>query len=82
VPEVAKRKVAINSKPWSFFTVDGDPTRYQAPSTIALAPGPHKIHFTGNDYAKVDKTITLVVPEGEGAFTHFEALTDPPAPKP
>jgi serine/threonine-protein kinase len=57
-----KRKVTIQATPnYSEFTVDGDGTVYATPATVELAPGAHKIHFTGNKYKPADKTITIEV---------------------
>jgi hypothetical protein len=41
--------------------------------TIALSPGKHTLHFTGNPYFKADKTVTIEVPDHDG-FTHVETL--------
>ena len=77
VTNVVKRKVTINAQPgWSYFTVDGNATVYQTVETLELTPGPHKIHFSGNDFVKADRTITITVPDADG-FTHSEKL-DPP----
>jgi hypothetical protein len=62
IPTGVKRKVTLQTSPqWSEFTVDGGTTKYQTPDTIQLAPGSHTIHFTGNKYFPVDKTITIEV---------------------
>jgi len=78
-PATAKRKVTINSKPWSNWTVDGGEP-HSGLETIELAPGLHTIHFTGQPYNKVDKKVTITVPDRDG-FTHFENL-EPPPPRP
>jgi serine/threonine protein kinase len=65
-PPVAaqKYKVVINTLPkWSYFTVDGDSTKYQTLDPIMLTPGPHKIHFSGNEHFPADQTETINVPE-------------------
>src|SRR5690606_4315127 len=63
-PAIAKYKVRINVRPgWSNFTVDDDPKQHQTLATVELAPGPHKIHFTGNPAYPADKTVTITVPE-------------------
>jgi serine/threonine protein kinase len=63
----AKYKVLINATPrWSYFTVDGHPAKYATLATIELTPGPHEIHFLGNDAFKADKTVTITVPEHDG----------------
>jgi hypothetical protein len=72
-PTVATRKVTINSRPtWSNWTVDGGPV-HSGVETIALSPGKHTLHFTGNPYFKADKTVTIEVPDHDG-FTHVETL--------
>jgi serine/threonine-protein kinase len=76
-PEVAapaekKRKVVINTKPWSYFTVDGGSTRYQTLDAIELSPGAHRIHFLGNEFVKADRSVTIDVPDGDGVFRHVE----------
>ena len=58
---------------WSYFTVDADPTKYQTPITIELSPGPHKLHFTGNDNFPADKTVNAVVPDKDN-FKVIEKL--------
>jgi eukaryotic-like serine/threonine-protein kinase len=77
-PSAVTRKVTINSKPWSHWSVDGGPQR-SGLDTIELAPGPHVIHFTGNPYFKADKKVTINVPDRDG-FTHVETLEPAPAP--
>jgi hypothetical protein len=75
---VATYKVIINTLPrWSNFTIDSDPKMYQTPITIALAPGPHTFHFTGNEYFAADLTKTITVPEKDGS-THVVSLPQPP----
>ncbi len=59
-PAVEKRRVTINANPWAYFTVDGDPTRYQTIETVLLAPGPHTIHFDNPElHIKRDRTIDV-----------------------
>ncbi len=77
-PATGKRKVTINSKPWSNWTVDGG-APHSGLETIELAPGAHTIHFTGNPYFKADKTVTITVPDRDG-FTYVETLEASPAP--
>jgi serine/threonine protein kinase len=74
-PPVAatKYKVLINSRPWSYFTIDGDDTQYQTLANVELTPGPHKIHFTGNPAYPTDKTVTISVPEKDG-FKYVQEL--------
>ncbi len=76
-PAVVKHKVLIGSTPWSNWTVDDDPTPHQDRETVLLAPGPHRIHYTGNQYNKVDRVVTITVPDADG-FTHSEALGPSP----
>jgi serine/threonine-protein kinase len=76
-PEVAapvekKRRVVINTKPWSYFTVDGGSTRHQTLDAIELSPGVHRIHFLGNEFVKADRSVTIDVPDGDGVFRHVE----------
>ena len=73
---VTKYKVEINSQPWSYFTVDADPTKHQTPATLSLTPGPHTIKFFGNEHFPADKTKTITVPENNG-FRLVEKLTAP-----
>jgi serine/threonine-protein kinase len=81
-PATAKRKVTINSKPWSNWTVDDGP-QHAGLETIELTPGPHTIHFTGQQYFKADKTVTITVPDKDG-FTFVQTLeaAAPPEPAP
>jgi serine/threonine protein kinase len=78
VPAVGKRKVTINSVPWSNWTVDGGPS-HSGVETIELAPGAHTIHFTGNPYFKADKTVTITVPDEDG-FKFSQTLEAAPPP--
>ncbi|NVB81352.1 MAG: protein kinase [Kofleriaceae bacterium] len=71
-PAEKKRKVVINTKPWSYFTVDGGSTRYQTLDPIELSPGAHRIHFLGNEFVKAERSVTIDVPEGDGVFRHVE----------
>jgi serine/threonine protein kinase len=79
--DAKKYKVVVNAKPWSYFTIDNDPTKYQTMETVMLAPGPHKIHFTGNQHFPADKTIPISVPEND-KLTVFEKLEEKDAPAP
>ncbi len=72
-----KRRVTINSKPWSNWTVDGG-AQHSGLDTIELSPGTHVIHFTGNPYFKADKKVTVTVPDKDG-FTYVETLDAAPA---
>jgi len=77
---VTKHRAVIGSKPWSYFTVDTDPTKYESNNAIQLAPGPHTIHFLGQPDFKADQTLTIEMPDRDG-FTHVEQLKEltPPA---
>jgi hypothetical protein len=73
-----KYKVTINSTPWSYFTVDGDPTKHTTLANLELTPGPHTLHFTGSEAHPADKKVTIVVPEKDG-FKLVQKL-EAPAP--
>ncbi|MDB4956220.1 MAG: serine/threonine protein kinase [Myxococcales bacterium] len=60
-PPLVTRKATINSQPWSYWTIDDDPTRHQGLEQVQLTPGPHRIHFTGNEHFAVDKTMNIEV---------------------
>jgi hypothetical protein len=76
---VTKYKVTINATPgWSNFTVDRDPKQYQTMTTIELAPGPHKLHFTGNEFHPADQWQNITVVDKN--FTHVETLKPLPGP--
>jgi serine/threonine-protein kinase len=75
-PAVVKYKVTINSKPWSYLTIDGDDTKHQTPANVELTPGPHQIHFLGSEAFPADKTITITVPAQDG-FKVFQPLDKP-----
>jgi hypothetical protein len=73
-----KYKVVINTLPkWSYFTVDNDPTKYQTLEPIMLAPGLHKIHFSGSEHFPADKTLNITVPDHDFKTT---VRLDAPAP--
>jgi serine/threonine-protein kinase len=73
-----KYKVTINSTPWSYFTVDSDPTKHTTLANLELTPGPHTLHFTGSEAHPADKKVTIVVPEKDG-FKLVQKL-EAPAP--
>ena len=73
VPVVDLHLVTINSTPWSNWTIDDDPTPHQALDTVKLARGTHRIHYTGNPSFRVDKIITIEVPDNDG-LRHSERL--------
>jgi serine/threonine protein kinase len=80
-PVVTKHKALIGSKPWSYFTVDDDPTKYVSNNAIQLAPGHHTIHFIGQDYFPADQKLEIDMPDADG-FKTVVPLTQlaPPAP--
>jgi len=63
--------VQINSKPWSYFTVDSAPTQYQTFETIKLSVGPHVIHFTRDS---VQHDVAITVPDAD-TLTVFQEMT-------
>lgn len=75
-PPAVKYKVTINSTPWSYFTVDSDPTKHATLANLELTPGPHTLHFTGSEAHPADKKVTIVVPEKDG-FKHVQKLEAP-----
>jgi serine/threonine-protein kinase len=79
-PAVVKHRALIGSRPWSDFTVDADPTKYEGTTALDLAPGPHTIHYLGQPNFKADQTVTIDMPDRDG-FTHVETLKEltPPA---
>jgi serine/threonine-protein kinase len=78
-PPAPKFKVMINSTPWSYFTIDNDPTKYTTLANVELTAGPHKIHFLGNEAFPADKAVSIVVPETDGLKV-FEKLPKAPTP--
>jgi serine/threonine protein kinase len=64
VPPVAAamHAVKINSKPWSYFTVDSAPAQYQTFETIKLSVGPHVVHFTRDS---VQHDVSITVPDAD-----------------
>jgi len=56
-----RRKVTVNSTPWSYFTVDGDPSQHQTVETIELTPGAHRLRFN-NPAAGLTREVTIEVP--------------------
>jgi eukaryotic-like serine/threonine-protein kinase len=80
-PVVVKHRALIGSKPWSYFTVDTDPTRYVSNNAIQLAPGHHTIHFVGQEHFAADQKLEIDMPDADG-FRTVVPLTEltPPAP--
>ena len=68
----AARKVRVNARPWATFTVDGGATSYETISTIELAPGPHRLHFS-NPQLGVERDVTIQVP-ADRDLDHVEDL--------
>ena len=66
------RKVRVNARPWATFTVDGGATQYETISTIELAPGPHRLHFS-NPQLGVERDVTIQVP-ADRDLDHVEDL--------
>jgi len=52
-------KVTINSRPWSYFTVDDAPLQHQTLEVVRLPPGPHVLHFIRD---KLHKDVAITVP--------------------
>ncbi len=71
----ATHVVRINTKPWSYWTADGDPTQHTTPDPVSLSVGVHTIHFTGNPHYRADKTITIDVPDNDD-FRRVEQLDE------
>jgi tRNA A-37 threonylcarbamoyl transferase component Bud32 len=68
----ALRKVRVNARPWATFTVDGGAAQYETISTIELAPGPHRLHFS-NPQLGVERDVTIDVP-ADRDLDHVEDL--------
>jgi tRNA A-37 threonylcarbamoyl transferase component Bud32 len=58
-PAAPLHSVKVNSVPWSNFTVDGDPRKYETMETIHLAAGRHVIHFTRPGGVQHDQAIEV-----------------------
>jgi len=71
-PPPVLRSITIGATPWAYFTVDGDPTRYETPATLKLAVGSHRVTFS-NPELDVTRTVTVTVPE-EGDARHVEKM--------
>jgi len=77
-------RVRINLTPWAYYTADGTSTRHETPSTIELAPGPHRLHVW-NPELHVERDITINVPADRDTMTYSEPLqasTLPPDAQP
>ncbi len=71
-PPRVTRKVRVNARPWATFTVDGGSTLYETISTVELAPGPHRLHFS-NPQLGVERDVTIEVP-ADRDLDHVEDL--------
>jgi serine/threonine protein kinase len=73
-------RVRINLTPWAYYSAE-DGAHHETPSTIELAPGPHKIHVW-NPQLHVERDITINVPADRDTMNYSEPLqpsTLPPA---
>lgn len=59
------RTIRVNSSPWSYFTVDADPTKHETLETIRVTSGAHTIHFTRDT---IQHDVEVTVPDDD-AFT-------------
>jgi len=66
------RKVRVNARPWATFTVDGGATQYETISTIELAPGTHRLHFS-NPQLGIERDVSIEVP-ADRDLDHIEDL--------
>jgi hypothetical protein len=69
-------RVRINLTPWAYYRVDDDPTQHETPSTIELAPGPHKLHVW-NPQLGIERDIVLHVPADRDTMSYSEPLRPP-----
>ena len=80
VPQkTAKCRVRINLTPWAFYTVDGDATRYETPSTIELTPGSHRLRVW-NPELRIERDIVINVPADRATMNYSEPLQPPTLP--
>jgi eukaryotic-like serine/threonine-protein kinase len=77
-PRAAVCRVRINLTPWAYFTVDGEPTQHETPSTIDLTPGPHRLRVWNPELA-VEREITIHVPADRDTMTFSEPLQASPS---
>ena len=66
-------RVGINLIPWAYYTADGDPTRHETPSTLELAPGPHRLHVW-NPELRIERDLQIDVPSGQATWNYSVAL--------
>jgi hypothetical protein len=78
-PALPTHKAIIGAQPWSYFTVDGDPTQHESGEPIQLTAGPHTIHFVGQPHFQTDKTVTITVPDDD-SFRQSFPLEEKSAP--
>jgi len=62
VPPAETHEVTINSRPWSYFTIDEAPLQHQTLEVVRLTAGAHVIHFTRD---KVHKDVAITVPAND-----------------
>jgi serine/threonine protein kinase len=65
-------QVRINLTPWAYYAAE-DGSRHETPSTIELAPGPHRIHVW-NPELHVERDITINVPTDRDTMNFSEPL--------
>ena len=66
-------RVRINLTPWAYYTADGGSARHETPSTIELAPGPHRLHVW-NPELHVERDILITVPADRDTMNYSEPL--------
>ena len=79
-PALPTHKALIGSQPWSYFTVDSDPTQHTTGDAIQLTAGPHTIHFTGQPHFHADQTVTITVPDDDSFRKNFPLEEKPASP--
>jgi serine/threonine protein kinase len=65
--QLARYRVTISTRPWSNFTIDGDPTQHTTPEQIELAPGVHRVHFT-NPQLQLERDASFEVKDHDDKF--------------
>ena len=76
VAKPAGCRVRINLTPWAYYMADDDPARHETPSTLVLAPGPHRLHVW-NPELHIERDITLIVPPDRDTMNYSEPLQPP-----
>jgi eukaryotic-like serine/threonine-protein kinase len=69
-------RVRINLTPWAYYRVDGDALVHETPSTIDLAPGPHRLHVW-NPQLGIERDIVIQVPADRATMNYSEPLRPP-----